>query len=140
VREVVEMFESDAVKRGLALAAEAGDDLSMIRGDRDRLFQALANLVGNALKVTTTGGVAIDARSAAEEPVVVFSVRDTGPGIPEGQIERVFEPYWRGQSTYKGSGLGLAIARGVVEAHGGRIWVESMPGEGTTFFFTIPTA
>jgi signal transduction histidine kinase len=140
VHEVAGAFESEAVKRTLTLAADVQGALPMIRGDRDRLFQALANLVGNALKVTTIGGVMIGARAQISDNVVVFCVRDTGPGIPVEQQERVFEPYWRGQSTYKGTGLGLAIARGVIDAHGGRIWVESASGAGTAFFLAIPIA
>jgi signal transduction histidine kinase len=67
-------------------------------------------------------------------------VRDTGPGIPEDQQGRLFEPYWRGHTTYKGTGLGLAITRGIVEAHGGSIRVESASGAGTTFVFEVPVA
>ena len=67
-------------------------------------------------------------------------MRDTGPGIPAELQARLFEPYWRGQNGYKGAGLGLAIAKGVVEAHGGRIRLESRPGSGTTFYLTVPTA
>jgi signal transduction histidine kinase len=137
--EAADTFAADAAGRGLTLALEMDDALPMIRADRDRLFQALANLVGNALKVTTSGGVVVGIRPGRGEGVV-FSVRDTGPGIPLEQQGRLFEPYWRGRSTYQGSGLGLAIARGVVETHGGRIWVESTPGSGTTFFFTVPCA
>jgi signal transduction histidine kinase len=138
--EIVDTFEPEAAGRGLTLTLEAGDSLPMIRADRDRLFQALANVVGNALKVTTTGGVVVGVCSRGRGEDVVFTVRDTGPGIPAEQQDRLFEPYWRGPSTYRGSGLGLAIARGVVENHGGRIWVESTPGSGTTFFFTVPRA
>lgn len=139
VEEVVEAFAPEATERGLTLRLEVEDELPMIRADRDRLFQALANLVGNALKVTTNGGVVVAARRW-EEKEVVFSVKDTGPGIPEELQDRLFEPYWRGQSTYKGTGLGLAIARGIVEAHRGRMWVESRPGIETVFFFTVARA
>ena len=69
------------------------------------------------------------------------SVTDQGPGIPEADLPRVFEPYWQAQSTARlGAGIGLKIAKGLVEAHGGRIWVESKMGEGTTFSFTLPVA
>jgi signal transduction histidine kinase len=139
VEEAVEGFRPEAAERGLTLASEVEDELPMIRADRDRLFQALANLVGNALKVTTDGRIVVAARRR-EEKDVVFSVSDTGPGVPEEQQGRLFEPYWRGQTTYKGTGIGLAIARGIVEAHAGRIWVESRAGTGTTFFFSIPRA
>jgi signal transduction histidine kinase len=140
VEETVESFEAEATERGLTLTREVADGIPLLRADRDRLFQALANLIGNALKVTTTGGVVVSARSERGEHRVAFSVRDTGPGIPEDQQERLFEPYWRGHSTYKGTGLGLAITRGIVQAHGGVIRVESARGVGTTFSFEIPTA
>lgn len=138
IQEALEAFEAEARERALTLTAEAEGQLPLIRADRDRLFQAVANIVGNALKVTSQGGVTIGAR--AQESEVVFWVRDTGPGIPEDQQGRLFEPYWRGQNVYKGAGLGLAIARGVVEAHGGRIWLESRPGSGSTFYLTVPMA
>jgi signal transduction histidine kinase/putative methionine-R-sulfoxide reductase with GAF domain len=139
VQDALEAFEPEAAERGQTLTARVEDGLPMIRADRDRLFQAVANIVGNALKATPKGGVEIGARARGPSEVV-FSVRDTGPGIPEELQGRLFEPYWRGQNVYKGAGLGLAIARGIVEAHGGRIWLESQPGDGTTFYVTVPTA
>jgi len=139
VQETLEAFEAEAAQRGLTLAAEVEDGLPLIRADHDRLFQAVANIVGNGLKATTSGGVVIGVRARGESEVVL-SVRDTGPGIPEELQGRLFEPYWRGQNIYKGAGLGLAIARGVIEAHGGRIWLESQPGSGTTFYLTVPRA
>jgi signal transduction histidine kinase len=123
----------------LSLTLEVEDGLPRVRVDHDRLLQALANLVGNALKVTTAGGVVVRARRL-EVGEVVYEVSDTGPGIPEESLDRAFEPYWRGNSTYKGTGLGLAIVRGIIEAHRGRIWVESRPGAGTTFRLTVPVA
>jgi signal transduction histidine kinase len=72
---------------------------------------------------------------------VEFAVIDTGPGVPEAVRTSIFEPYWRSpNATYKGTGLGLAISRGIVEGHGGRIWIESTPGHGAAFLFTIPAA
>jgi len=139
IEEAVEAFASEAAERALTIDVHIEVGLPRVRSDRDRLFQALANLVGNALKATTQGGIVIGARSLDERDVVLW-VRDTGPGIAKEQQGRLFEPYWRGQSTYKGAGLGLAITRGIVEAHGGRIWLESKPGDGTTFFFTVPKA
>jgi signal transduction histidine kinase len=139
VEEAVQSFEPEAAGRGLRLAAEIENGLPMIRADRDRLLQTLVNLVGNALKATATGEVVVGARTLGGHEVVLY-VRDTGPGIPDALQSRLFEPYWRGQSTYKGAGLGLAISRGIVEAHGGRIWCESQPGSGTTFYLTVPRA
>jgi signal transduction histidine kinase/putative methionine-R-sulfoxide reductase with GAF domain len=139
VEETVEAFQPEASTRGLVLSQDFPGELPQVRADRDRLLQALANLTANALKATINGRVTIRTTSV-ETTEVVFSVEDSGPGIPEGVRERVFEPYWRGDSTYKGTGLGLAITRGIVEAHGGRIWVESREGSGTVFSFAIPTS
>jgi signal transduction histidine kinase len=108
--------------------------------DRDRVLQVLGNLIGNAIKFTPDGGlVQVGAESSDDE--VLFTVRDSGVGVSSKQLPHVFDRFW--QATPKarlGSGLGLTIAKGVVEALDGRIWVESRPGEGTTFFFTLPRA
>jgi signal transduction histidine kinase len=100
-------------------------------------MQVLSNLVGNALKFTPSGG---RVRIGYEERdnVARFEVADTGPGIRGEDLERVFDPYWRGDN--RGTGLGLFIARTIVEAHGGRLAVESPPGEGARFWFTLPRA
>src|SRR5262249_8123461 len=108
--------------------------------DRDRLFQVLTNLIDNAIKFTPEGGTVI-VRSAACNNEVRFSVSDTGPGIPESDRDRIFEPYWQATATgHPGAGLGLAIAKQIVEQHGGKIWVESAVGRGSTFVFTIPAS
>jgi signal transduction histidine kinase len=108
--------------------------------DRDRVLQVLGNIIGNAIKFTPDGGsVQVNAEQSDDE--VLFTVRDSGVGVSAKQLPHVFDRFW--QATPKarlGSGLGLTIAKGVVEALGGRIWVESKPGEGTTFFFTLPRA
>lgn len=109
-------------------------------GDRDRLLQVFENLIGNALKFTQPGGrITVGARREGGE--VLFWVADTGAGIARDALPHVFDRFWqarRGERT--GAGLGLSIVEGIVEAHGGRVWVESQLGRGTTFFFTIPTA
>jgi signal transduction histidine kinase len=108
--------------------------------DRDRLLQVLVNLVDNAIKFTPQGGK-ISVRSSVQHKVLMFSISDTGPGIPESDRHRIFEPYWQAQKTaHLGAGLGLAIAKQIVEQHGGKIWVESNEGPGSTFVFTIPVA
>lgn len=137
--EVADLFGPQAASRGLGLIQDAPDDLPLIRGDRHRLVQVLANLVSNALKVSAEGSITIRLRRAERE--VVFAVVDRGPGIPEEARARIFDPYWRAENaTYKGTGLGLAIVRGIVEGHGGRVWIESEPGLGATFLFSIPAA
>jgi signal transduction histidine kinase len=108
--------------------------------DRERVLQVFDNIVGNAIKFSAPGdAVRLAVKSSPHE--CTFAVRDTGPGIPEQELPRLFDRFWtspRGTSG-SGTGLGLAIARGIVEAHGGRIWVESALGQGTSFFFTLPT-
>jgi signal transduction histidine kinase len=108
--------------------------------DRQRILQVFSNLVGNAIKFTDTGAqIVIGCRPA--EMDLLFYVKDHGPGIPDEQLRRVFDRYWQDRRTSRqGTGLGLSIAKGFVEAHGGRIWVESKLGEGSTFSFTLPRA
>src|SRR5439155_7948777 len=106
------------------------------RGDERRLTQVLLNLAGNAIKFTDTGEVSIEARVA--DGAFLVSVADTGPGISEADQQKVFEEFQQADSsstrTKGGSGLGLSISRRIVELHGGRLWVESLPGEGSTFY------
>ncbi|WP_257453874.1 sensor histidine kinase [Archangium lipolyticum] len=106
--------------------------------DRDRLLQVFSNLLGNALKFTPPGGeVRVGARMEGE--AVCFFVRDTGPGISPEVLERIFDRFWQlDRSDRRGAGLGLSIAKGLIEAHGGKIRVSSEPGHGSTFFFTVP--
>ncbi len=108
--------------------------------DRDRLLQVLTNLIDNAIKFTPPGGT-VTVRSEIGYNEVRFSVSDTGPGIPEPHRDRIFEPYWQAPRTaHLGAGLGLSIAKQIVEQHGGKIWVESAEGQGSTFVFTIPAS
>ena len=95
---------------------------------------------GNAIKFTKSGGhITLAARGGANE--VLFSVADTGSGIESKHLPHVFDRFWQGPGAKRGSlGLGLSIVKGVVEAHGGHVWVQSSTGQGSTFFFTIPTA
>jgi len=111
-----------------------------VYADRDRLLQVLINLIDNAIKFTPEGGkVTVKSRVLPTE--VVFSVSDTGPGISEENRERIFEAYWQAPATaHLGAGLGLSIAKRIVEQHGGRIWVESVLGQGSTFLFSLPAA
>ena len=124
----------------LDLRSEVSDELPDIWADRDRLMQVFENLVGNALKFTESGGsVTIGSKSGNGE--VLFSVADTGAGITPEQVPHLFDRFWQsGKADRRGAGLGLAIVKGIVEAHGGRIWVESTLGAGSTFSFTIPTS
>jgi signal transduction histidine kinase len=132
-----EMFRLVAHERGLRFEACTPPDLPPVDCDSERAVQVMSNLLTNALKVTPRGGeIRIGAEPMGDD--VVFYVRDTGPGIEADELPRLFERYWRSkQSHYKGAGLGLSIARGLVDAHGGRIWAESEPGSGTTFYFSL---
>jgi len=129
-----------AGNKKLNFKLEVPPDLPPARGDERRLSQVLLNLVGNAIKFTDTGEVAMKA-SAANGSYTV-AVRDTGPGIAEADQAKIFEEFQQSESTHTkakgGTGLGLAIAKRIVEMHGGRLWVESTLGNGSTFFFTIP--
>jgi signal transduction histidine kinase len=115
-------------------------DLPDIWGDKDRLLQVFENLIGNAIKFTKAGG-SITVSAASRDHEVVFQVADTGSGIAPENLPRVFDRFWQASRSGRvGAGLGLLITKGIVEAHRGRIWVESAAGSGSTFFFTIPTA
>jgi signal transduction histidine kinase len=109
-----------------------------VHADGARVVQVVSNLVGNAVKFTPEGGaVTLSCEPDGEE--VRFAVADTGSGIEPEQLPHIFGAFWQARhADRRGLGLGLSIARGFVEAHGGRIWVESEPGRGTTFFFTLP--
>ena len=137
VREAVRASRSLAEGKGIGLEAEVSEPLPRVFADRDRLSQVFSNLIGNAVRFTPEGG-RIFVRADRSTDGVRFSVTDSGPGIPEDQLPNVFDPFWQAEPG-EGAGLGLAIARGIVEAHGGRIAVESGPErEGTTFHFTLP--
>ena len=102
-------------------------------------MQVLSNLIGNALKFTPAQGVISFRAERHEEELVLFAVSDSGPGIPRQNLKDIFNPYWQAKRTERmGAGLGLPIAKGIVESHGGTIWVESEQGKGTTFYFTLP--
>lgn len=139
VRQAEEMLRPAAQENRIELCAEAPGHESIVHVDEGRLLQVIGNLVGNAIKFVAPGGrVVLAARPDTTE--VVFSVRDTGPGIPPEQLDQLFGRFWQARrGDRRGVGLGLAIAKGLVEAHGGRIWVESAVGQGSTFSFAIPS-
>jgi signal transduction histidine kinase len=137
LRQSVETFRPLARARKLTLTMELGRDRCRLFCDGDRIQQILSNLIGNAVKFTREGGT-ITARVRRSGAQVIFSVLDTGTGIPADQLAHVFEPYWQARLTRKGLGLGLSVAKAIVDAHGGRIWVESTVGRGSTFSFALP--
>jgi signal transduction histidine kinase len=140
LEEACRMLAGQAAEKRLRLECRAAPGVPDVRGDRDRLLQVLSNLVGNAIKFTPEEGT-VSVRAAPGAGEAVVSVQDTGPGIPEADLPLVFDRFWHtSRSRRGGAGLGLAIARGIVEAHGGRIWAESVPGQGATFSFALPAA
>lgn len=139
LRAAVRPFEQVARAQQISLDWEDDEGLPAVSVDRDRIIQVLSNLLDNALRVTPPGGrIRVDAAAHGDRMRIV--VRDTGPGIPEDEQELVFERFWRGSAGggRAGSGLGLAIARGLVESHGGEIGVDSEPGAGSSFHFSLP--
>ncbi len=132
-----DMFAPLAHERGLILETKVQPDLPAVCCDSERALQVMSNLVSNAFKVTPKGGhvkIGVEARATD----IVFYVNDSGPGIASTELPKLFERYWRGKtSQYRGAGLGLSIARGIVDAHGGKIWAESTVGVGSTFFFSL---
>ena len=156
VIQMLEAYEAPARDAAVALEHEADAAMPRVSADAARLMRVLRNLIDNALRYTPAGGrVQVAARlDGAGRRAVRVAVRDTGPGLPEGESERVFERFYRGArartrgdahisggvggSSTSGAGLGLTIARGLVQAHGGRMWAENHPEGGAVFQFTLP--
>jgi two-component system, OmpR family, phosphate regulon sensor histidine kinase PhoR len=138
-------MQLQAERAGLTLRVECGDDLAKVKIDSQRLEQVLVNLIHNAVKFTHAGGkITLGAEAGIGEApfgdVIRFAVRDTGIGIPAEDVSRIFERFYRVDKSRSGTGtgLGLSIAKHIVEAHGGKIWAESVEGKGSTFYFAIP--
>jgi two-component system sensor histidine kinase BaeS len=134
-------FEHDLDEKGISLGMDIATNPPAVRADLGRILQVLNNLIANALAYTPPGGtITLGAIRQAEE--VVFSVSDTGQGLDAEELSNIFERFYRTDRSRArdtgGSGLGLSIAKGLVEAHGGRMWAESDFGRGTTIFFTLP--
>jgi signal transduction histidine kinase len=141
VSQAVDSARHICQDKGLRLEQELPPDLPAVLADPSRVHLVLGNLLSNAVKYTPAGGK-VTVTAAAEGPWVAFRVSDTGSGIPAADLPKVFERFYRGarENDGGGAGLGLAIAREVVEAHGGRIAVESAEGRGSAFTFTLPRA
>jgi len=141
VRNVVSQMDNLAQEKGVQVSADVSPQLPTVRGDAERLSQVFINLLHNAIKFTPPGGkVRVEARSLGDECLV--EVSDTGIGIPAQELPKVFDKFYQVDSSTtrreSGTGLGLAICRELVTAHGGRIWAESVKGEGATLKFTLP--
>jgi signal transduction histidine kinase len=144
LREALErgvvMVREPATKHGVRLSLELTPGVDLVEGDERRLRQVIFNLLSNAVKFTPEGGEVVVA-TASRDHEVLISVTDTGPGIPLEDHERIFEEFQQtdvGVRQREGTGLGLALSKRLVELHGGRIWVESEPGHGSRFVFTLP--
>ena len=136
VSEAVDQIASLAEAAKTSLLIDIGPELPRFGGDEKKLSRTLVNLIGNAIKFTPAGTVTITV--SQHDQNMRFAVRDTGDGIPSESFERIFEKFGQLDSRRVGTGLGLAFCKLVVEAHGGQIHVESKPGAGSTFSFTIP--
>lgn len=137
-REAVDLNAARAADKSLRLDVVSTGVAPPVWADRDRILRLLSNLIDNAVKFTPAGG-RVEVRVEEAEQGARFAVADTGPGIASDELPQLFQPFWQARGgSGEGAGLGLAIARGIVEAHGGTIWAESVPGEGSTFHFTIP--
>jgi signal transduction histidine kinase len=140
VEEAVDTFRTEAAARGLSLVTDIDQQRPLASFDAARLLQVLVNLITNALKFTPTGGSVVVRVSSAGENVR-FAVSDTGIGIPEDKVATLFERFRQlAPNDRRGVGLGLYISKCIVSGHGGKIGVESRLGEGSTFYFTIPSA
>jgi signal transduction histidine kinase len=142
ISRVVASFTPQFQAQGLTLTADMPEGLPLVLGDPDRLSQVFDNLLSNALKFTSKGGVAISAVDKGD--YVMTSIRDSGQGIPQDEQDRIFEKFYQikkgGGYPGKGTGLGLAIVRSIIDSHRGKIWVDSEPGMGADFRFLLPRA
>jgi PAS domain S-box-containing protein len=135
--DACDLLQTAAEEKGLRLACIGPGGELFVEADRDRFIQIMSNLIGNAVKFTDRGEIMVRAEHTDEG--VRFSVADTGPGIAEEDLARLFDRFWQARRSRRGgAGLGLAITRGLVEAHDGHLRVESEVGRGTTFHFTLP--
>lgn len=137
--EAIQLLHGPLTARGAQALIQAG--LPIVLGDKIRLGQVLQNLVENAIKYSGNQKeplIEIGLQGEDGPSRLIFFVRDNGIGIPSEHSERIFRPFSQLHSSSEGSGVGLATVKRIIEAHGGRIWVESDPGEGSTFFFTLP--
>jgi signal transduction histidine kinase len=138
IAQTAEMFHAAAIEKSIFFVVPEPPISLVVRGDPERIMQVMSNLVGNALKfVPRQGRIMLECEHKGAE--AILGVADSGPGIAREDLDSLFEKFWQRRGTdRRGVGLGLAIARGIVEAHGGRIWAESRVGVGSTFYFTLP--
>lgn len=136
VKQAAADHELLAKEMGGCITARVPDESTIVSADRERVLQVLGNLIGNALKHAR--GAPIELSVARRDSEAVIAVRDRGPGIADSELPHVFDRYWHGRTKKGGAGLGLSIAKGIIEAHGGKVAVASKHGEGAEFSFTLP--
>ena len=141
INDVVETMQLSAILKNIQIDATVQDDLPELIIDQERIKQVFDNIVNNAIKFSPNDSK-IQIRVRKGDDVVQFAIQDIGKGIAAGHHEKIFETFYQVESgmdrTFGGTGLGLTISRGIVLGHGGKIWVESTLGEGSTFKFTLP--
>lgn len=139
LRELCELFTDMAEERNISLSIMVPDGLSSLKGCSKKLYRVFANLLKNALTYTPRGG-RVDIRVKEEELYIISEIRDSGIGVRTDELRNVFSLFYRSQDVTEkaGSGLGLAIVKSIVESHGGKVWVESEYGKGSSFFVQLP--
>ena len=142
IEEVSDVLTVLMKEKGIEYAWQTDPGVPEVLADKDQVKRVFINLINNAIKYTPNGKITVGARLAGSE--VQVDIADTGCGIPESSQAKIFEEFYRVDSTLnqeiKGTGLGLSLVKNIIEAHRGRIWVKSRVGEGSTFSFTLPVA
>jgi PAS domain S-box-containing protein len=137
VHEIFILLQDEAIRYSIAMRPEVGGELPKIKADRVQLQQVFMNLMLNAIEAMKDSGGELTVMSQLQDGQLLFSVSDTGPGLPAGNVDQVFSAFFT--TKPQGSGMGLAISRSIVESHGGRLWATANAGRGATFHFTLPT-
>jgi signal transduction histidine kinase len=137
VHEIFTLLQGEAIRYSIAMRPELVGDLPKIKADRVQLQQVFMNLMLNAMEAMRDEGGELTVNSQRQDGQLLFSVSDTGSGLPDGNVDQIFSAFFT--TKPQGSGMGLAISRTIVESHGGRLWATANDGRGTTFHFTVPT-
>lgn len=137
VHEILTLLQGEAIRYSIAMRPELAGELPKIKADHVQLQQVFMNLMLNAIEAMRDAGGELTVKSQSQDGQVLFSVIDTGPGLPTGNVDQIFSAFFTTKA--QGSGMGLAISRSIVESHGGRLWASANDGRGATFHFTLPT-
>jgi signal transduction histidine kinase len=137
IEEMFTLLKGEASRYSVAMRTELATDPPKIMADRVQLQQVFMNLMLNAIEAMKNSGGELTAKSQLHDGQPLFSVSDTGPGLPSGNVDQIFSAFIT--TKLQGSGMGLAISRSIVESHGGRLWATANDGHGATFHFSLPT-